>query len=129
MTSNDVVIDLNKRNYNNHTFNVLNEVVMTVPIVFYLQKNSYLTEIFNKKIDDLKSAGLIDYWISKYLDPKYYKLKQKEKGLKKLNITELLGAFKLLGIGAFLASFAFLVELLWSRRKTYLEKFENRYQN
>jgi hypothetical protein len=64
VTSNDEVIHLNKLNQRNFTFNVLNEVIMTVPVVFYVQKDSYLSDIIDEKIFDLKSSGLIDYWIS-----------------------------------------------------------------
>ena len=111
VTSNDEVIFSNKLNHKNFTFNVCNEIILTVPIVFYLQKNSYLTEIFNEKIDALKSAGLIDYWISKYLDPKYYKPKINERDPTKLKFRELLGAFQLLAFGAFCASLSFVFEI------------------
>lgn len=85
-----------------------------MPVVFYIQKNSYLTEVLNEKIDDLKSAGLIDYWISKYLDPKYLKFEKSEQGPTKLNINELLGAFQLFAFGSVVATAAFATEHCFS---------------
>lgn len=113
MTSFDEVVYKNKQNYKNYTFNVCNEVIMTVPIVFFL--NPYLTEIINEKIDALKSAGLIDYFISKYLDPKYLRLKNSKQGPRKLNLKEVLIAFQLLAYGSVLSLVVFGVESMLNR--------------
>ena len=121
VSSNDEVVFQNKQNYKNFTYNICNEVILTVPTVFYLHKDSYLTEVFNEKIDNLKSAGLIDYFISKYLDPKYLRVKRLEQGPRKLNLTELIVAFKLFGYGIASASIAFVAEIGFNhvmRRKT-----------
>ena len=120
VSSNDEIIYLNKMNYKNFTFNVCNEVVVTIPIVFYLQKNSYLTEIFNEKIDAFKSAGLIDYWMSKYLDPKYLRVKIEKKGPTQLKFSELLGAFQLLAFGTFCATLTLILEILIESMKIFL---------
>lgn len=110
VSSVDEILYLNKLHHKNYSFNACDEVIMTVPVVFYLQKNSYLSEIFNEKIDDLRSAGLIDYWISKYLDTKYLRVIKKYSGPTKLNFRELLGAFQLFGFGLIMAIVAFVVE-------------------
>ena len=120
--SSDEVMYNNKKSHRNFTFNVLNEVIMSVPIVFYLQKNSYLTEIFNEKIDALKSAGLIDHWISKYLELKYLTLKREKKAAAKLSLKELFGAFQLLVFGAFCASLTFIVEITFKQIANLLKK-------
>ena len=127
MSSNDRVIYLNKMNYKNFTFNVCNEIVLTIPTVFYLQKNSYLTEIFNEKIDALKSAGLIDYWMSKYLDPEYLSVKVEEKGPTQLKFSELSGAFQLLVFGFFCSSAAFIVEISLKQIIILLKKLMRQY--
>ena len=106
--SSDEVIYINKHNHKEITYNVLNEIVLTVPTVFYLKKNSYLTNAINEKIDDLLSAGLINYWISKYLDEKYLRLKVQEV----LNLDELYGAFQLLLFGLICSFVTFVVEVL-----------------
>jgi hypothetical protein len=117
VTSSDEILHFNKLNHNNFTFNVCNEYIMTVPVVFYLQKNSYLTEIINEKIGDLKSAGLIDHYISKYLDPKYLKVMIVEQGPRQLNFKELLGAFQLLGFGFLCSAVVMGIELGLKRMK------------
>jgi hypothetical protein len=111
VSSYDEVVFQNKLNHKNFTYNVCNEIIMTIPTVFYLRKNSYLTEVINEKIDQLKSAGLIDYFISKYLDPKYLRVKRIEQGPRKLNVRELLVAFKLLSYGIISGAIAFVFEI------------------
>lgn len=112
VTSNDEVIHLNKRNQRNFTFNVLNEIIMTVPVVFYMQKDSYLTDIIDEKIFDLKQSGLIDYWISKYLDNKYLRVRKAEKGPTNLNIREISGAFQLWSFGVLCSCVACVIEFI-----------------
>jgi hypothetical protein len=107
----DEIVYANKENYRNFTYNVCNEVIMTVPVVFYTKKNSYLTEVINEKIDQLKSAGLVDYFVSKYLDPKYLRVKRVEQGPRKLNLNELLIAFELFGVGVMSSLVILSIEL------------------
>lgn len=111
VSSFDEVVFLNKLNFKNFTYNACNEAIMTIPTVFYLRKHSYLTEIVNEKIDDLKSAGLIDYFISKYLDPKYLKVERAAEGPRKLNLRELLVAFQLLVYGLISGLVGFVIEI------------------
>ncbi|XP_070491373.1 uncharacterized protein [Chironomus tepperi] len=110
--SSDEVIYMNKHSINGISYSVLNEIVLTVPTVFYMRKNSYLTNIINEKIDDLLSNGLINYWISKYLDDKYLRLKPLEGGPDVLDIDELYGAFQLLVLGLICSFISFIVEVL-----------------
>lgn len=122
-SSYDDVVYRNKMNYKNFTFNVCNEVIQTIPTVFYLRKNSYLTEIFNEKIDNLKSAGLIEYFVKKYLDPKYLRVKRVEQGPRALNMRELLIAFRLFAYGIISALVVFLIEIavkIKSKSKTQI---------
>lgn len=115
LSSSDEIMFLNKKFHKNFTYNVCNEKVLTSPSVYYLHKHSYLTEMVNEKIDALKTSGLIDYWISKYLDPKYYRVKQIARERAKLNFSTLLGAFQLLVSGTIVAFTTFVLELLFRR--------------
>jgi hypothetical protein len=112
VSSTDEVLYLNKLNHKNFTYKVLKEKIINVPTVFYLKKGSYLTEIINEKINIFKSTGLIDYWIKKYLDPKYFKVKEGEKGPTKLVFKELLGTFQLYSVGIVLSTLAFIYEMI-----------------
>lgn len=111
VSSNDEIIYLNRLNYPNFTYTVCNEAILTVPVVFYLRHNSYVTEIFDKAIDNLKSAGLIDYWISHYIDGKYLRIKSNDRPHSKLSFQELLGTMQLFVIGMSFSVFTFLLEL------------------
>lgn len=110
VSSSDEVTHLNKKFHKNFIFHVCNEVIMTVPVVFYLKKNSYLTEILSELIENFKSSGLINYWISKYLDPKYLRVKKIYSGPTKLNLRELFGAFQLLALGLICSFISFAIE-------------------
>lgn len=127
MSSSDEILHLNKMNYRNYTFNVCNEIILTVPVVFYLKKNSYLKEIIDEKIDDFRSSGLIDHWISKYLDPKYLHVTKPYLGPTKLNFIELLGAFQLLAFGLICSVFAFgfesILHLIYKRVAAFVNSF------
>jgi hypothetical protein len=114
-TSYEEIVFANKVNFKNFTYNVCNEVIMTIPTVFYLRKNSYLTRTIDEKIDDLNSAGLTNFLISKYLDPKYLRVKIFEQGPRKLRLTELGVSFKLLGFGILISIVVFVFEIVMVR--------------
>lgn len=115
VSSNDEIVHLNRINHRNFTYNVCNEVILTVPVVFYTHKNSYLAKIFDEKIDLLKSAGLIDYWISKYVDPKYLRFKTKDPPPSTLSFQELLGAFQFFFVGSLFSIALFLIEVCFDK--------------
>jgi hypothetical protein len=114
-TSYEEIVALNKKFFNNFTMNVCNEVIMTVPTVFYLQKNSYLTRIIDEKISALNSAGVTNFLISKYLDPKYLRVKNFKQGPRKLKLIELGVAFKLLGFGIMSSVVVYGIEVVMFR--------------
>jgi len=112
VTSLDEVLYLNKFYRKRMKFNVLDEVVLSLPCVFYLQKDSYLTEVFNEKIDNMRSAGLVDYWISKYLEMKYLGTRKKKPVPRKLNFQELYGAFQVWMFGVVCSALTFAAEAI-----------------
>lgn len=59
--------------------------------VFFLHKKSMFLEVFDVHIQLLKEAGLIDYWIRKYIDDR--KTKTKHRKPTKLQIENVLAAF------------------------------------
>lgn len=91
----DEYLYINKLNHRNFTFVVCNELIGTVPVVFYMQQKSYLTEAINEKIEHLKTAGLIEYWVSLHLVSDFVR----EQEPRVLTIFKLSGAFQLLAIG------------------------------
>jgi hypothetical protein len=73
VSSLDEVTYLNQLNYKNFTFLISREFLVTSPIVQYLQKNSLLVEGFDETLGYLKAAGLIEKWISKFMDINFIK--------------------------------------------------------
>lgn len=85
------------------------EVFMTIPIVIYIPKNFYLTEALNEKIDNLKAAGLIDYWNTMSFEKG--KMTQRESTQPKvIKVQHLTGCFQVWICGLLLSSFVFWIE-------------------
>lgn len=105
----DEIVHLNQVNLKNFSFNVCKEHILMAHVVMFLQKNSYLKEAFDQKIKLLKSNGLINFWISGYMDYQYLHIRQPKTGPKKLTLIELLGAFQLwmFGMGSSVLFFIF----------------------
>lgn len=108
----DEVVYLNQKNFKNFSFRISNEYLKTSPVAFYFPKNSFLVEAFNEKISFLKSAGLIDFWISKHMDLKYVKVKEADVGARSLKFMQLKGIFWIWFFGCMLSSLIFIAEFL-----------------
>jgi hypothetical protein len=87
---------------------------MKINIVLFLQKDSYITRIFNENIVKLIAGGLMQHWIEMHHFNKYIKSEQKkkQKTQKKLNLHQLSGAFYLLFFGGVFSSFVFVCEIV-----------------
>lgn len=100
----------NQQNYKKFTFHILQEILFSVPIAMYFPKNFYLVQEINKKVGIIQSTGLIDYWISFYLNSAFMKF-QTSKSPKKLNLSHLSGGFLLWAGGCLLGMLFFISEL------------------
>lgn len=109
------IVYMNKLNFKSFAFKTLRESLNNNFAVFYFQKNFYLLNAINEKIGILKAAGLVDYWISKDIDPSFLHIKQENLGPQKLNIEHLLGCFELLFLGITLGLIAFSLEIIYKR--------------
>lgn len=123
MITSDELLYLNKINAKQFTYRVCKERLFTVNNGLLFQKNSYLIEAFNRVMSHLQSNGLIDYWISKYIDTSYYDVKEPGKQAQRLTIHQLYGTFQMLCFGLFASTICFIAEVLYMkyrRRKTQL---------
>lgn len=77
----------------------------------YFSKNFYLREAINYKLNELQTAGILEFWIKNYADMRFYKMKGEQIGPKKMEIEQLFGAFNLLFIGLGVGIIVFIVEL------------------
>lgn len=112
ITTYDEIVYQNQINLNNYSLHVCKEQVMMVHVTMFFQKNSYLKEAIDQKIQALKPNGLINYWISQYMDYKYLQMEQKENGPEKLNLQQLMGAFKVLAFGISVSFLFLFVEFI-----------------
>lgn len=108
----DEIVYQNQFNLKNYSHNVCKEQIMMIHVTMFFQKNSYLKEAFDRKIKALKPNGLINHWISQYMDYKYLQVKQVESGPEKLNLQQLLGAFKVWAFGLSVSLLFLFVELI-----------------
>lgn len=108
----DEVLYLNSLNYKNFTYKVCKEQLFTLQAVLLFQKNFYLVNAIDKTISELKAAGLVHLWISKYIDPKFLSILKPYLGPKKLSINHLLGGFEVWLCGLIAATVLFVYEIL-----------------
>lgn len=118
----DEIVHLNQVNLKNFTYNVCKEHILMAQVVMFLQKNSYLKEAFDEKIKLLKSNGLINFWISEYMNYHYLRISQPQKGPKKLTVIELLGGFQLWMFGLCSSILFFIFEHIIHAIKSKLSR-------
>lgn len=105
------VIQKNKQNHKNFTYKVCKEPMKTEIIVFFFPKNFYLISEINKKLAIFKSSGLMQFWISQFLDYRFYDYKNPKKGPQQLRINHLLGTFAVFLSGCIVAVAVFFTEI------------------
>lgn len=108
----DEVLYLNSLNYKTFTYKVCKEHLLSLQAVLLFQKNFYLLNAIDKSISELKAAGLVHFWISKYMNPKFSRILQPDPGPKKLSVNHLLGGFEVWLCGLIAASVLFSYELI-----------------
>lgn len=92
------------------TFRICPEVLYTNSFVFHFPKNFYLVEEFNKLIDKLESAGILEYIITKYVD--FNLMKPRGRNTPSvINYNQIEGFFMLFYCGCVLALVSFICEL------------------
>jgi hypothetical protein len=108
--------------YNNGTHLILcKEMFLMLPVVFYLQKRSYLLNVINEKIEIIKAAGLSDYWHKIIIDERYLKIEE-SKEPKAIKMRYLVGTFNIWMMGSGVS----IIVFLWEITKYYFLKMRNR---
>jgi hypothetical protein len=121
----DIFLHLNKINHKNFTYNILDEKIGSVPVVFYLRKNSFFTEVVNEKLRVFASSGLTGKWIDDALQPQFSRRQKKVQKQQVLTVKKLSGAFKLTIFGWMISIVGFLCEVLWFLVINLLSVFRN----
>lgn len=96
-------------NENNSKFKICKQVFMTIPMVMYSLQNFYLLDAMNDKIEVLKSAGLVDFWLSRDI---YKNISRAREVIypKVLSFLHLRGIFDILLIGFAISLIVFMFE-------------------
>jgi hypothetical protein len=113
------------KTYEMFVLKVCKEQLMTVNVVMFFPKNSYLKETFNRKLNELLTAGIIQYWVRKFADPRFLAIKVGSDEPKVLTIDKLSGVLKVLLIGLAISLIAFFIELFNAKVKPRLKFIRN----
>jgi len=108
----DEVLHLNAKNHRSFTLLTSNEVLKNSLVVFYFPKKSFLVEAFNHKMSQLKSAGLIDLWIAKYMEMKYLNIRHPSNGPQVIRLPQLSATFIIWLCGCLLSCLIFAAEVM-----------------
>lgn len=113
LLSNDVTINFfNFKNKSWRRIGYTHDVVRPVTPVFYFNKNSILTEIFNQKIQACSESGLIQHWISQYRQ-RIKVIKHREP--KTLEISNILAILEISALIYFIAFIVFTSEIFTNK--------------
>lgn len=80
-------------------------------IVMYFPKNFYLKEAINQKLQQLATAGLLEFYIQNFADDRFLTVKKPSSGPKKLQLAHLFGIFNIMLIGFAISLLIFLFEI------------------
>lgn len=110
---------LNHMNKSSRQIEFTRDALRTIDPVFYFQKHSILTRMFNEKIQICQESGLTKRWISQYT----HKLKKVEhKEPKKLGMPSVIAILKISAAMYLLAFIVFLLEMFKNSHKR-IEQF------
>jgi hypothetical protein len=113
----DELLYLNKVNVQNFSYRVCKEKLYTFHNALLFQNDSFLIEAFDRMIIQLQSNGLINYWITKYIDTSYFDIKKSASPPEKLTLSQLLGSFQMWLCGVALAAATFAIEVIYNGMK------------
>lgn len=107
---NDVIF-FNKMTKMRFTQKTCREHIWDAKYVIYFPKNFYLIDAVDKKISGYLSSGIINHFISRYVDLRYWKVKPEQRGPQKLRLAHLEGAFILWFAMVVVSCVSFSIEL------------------
>lgn len=100
---------------NGFIIHIVPERISSISLTIYFRKNSYLIEPVNEELFRYISNGFILHWMDEiYLDAKLVK-KMTATNERVLKWNDVEGIFEIFGISLLIATFAFIVELLYDK--------------
>lgn len=95
---------------------------MTISMVAYLPKNSYLTEVVNEKIGIFHNAGLIDIW-DRHSQNIVYNIANEEDILKAITASDLKAIFMIYLMASAVSILTFSWEIIHKYLKRKIERW------
>jgi hypothetical protein len=114
MVSTATVLIRQSQDHKIFPYKICKEHLLTVNIVFYYTKQFYMRKEFDRRIGSLVSSGLIEHWISKYDNTRFWNYPTKI-GPRVLRIDHLIGSFYILAFGYLCATIVLLIEIFIDR--------------
>lgn len=100
---------LNQLKNTDSRYKICKQVLLTIPVVIYTKKDFFLKEALDDKIEKMKSAGLVEFWLFSDVDKDFLNFKGKTPPVI-LTISRLMGCFQILLIGLSIGCIMFLFE-------------------
>lgn len=96
---------------------------MTISMVAYLQKNSYLTEVVNEKIGIFHNAGLIDIWDRRTKNITQSSAIEESGALENITVSDLKAVFLIYLMLAGLSILTLIFEIIHKSLKGKINQF------
>ena len=112
-TSMTSVISANIKHKKDFFHSTLKQPIVTPSVVIYYQKNFYFISQIDRKLSDLLSAGIIKHILDKYIDLRYWNIKQTKRNNQKLSLKHLEGVFVMWLIFISISFAIFIAEVAW----------------
>lgn len=110
----------NQQNQNNFTYKILKEYWFINNMVFYMRKNFYLLNEFDRISGRLSASGLIDHWVSNHVHVNFKPIHKTEPS--GIQFEQLQGIFEVWMGGLIMSLFSFVVELVIAKLKNCILK-------
>lgn len=114
------IVYRNQQTYKSFVLKVCKEELLTVNIVMYFPKQFYLKNAIDQKLNELATAGLLEFWIQNYADMRFFNIKSEQSGPKNLQMQHLFGIFNIWLIGCAISCIVFILELIFVKCKSRL---------
>lgn len=109
--TNEIVVQYFKLVTKAHQMDFTRDVLRQQTSVFYFQKNSILTDMFNRKIGICQETGLMQYWLARFSRIKEGK-RSKYRPPSKLSLTNIMAVLKISAILYIVSVIVFVLEII-----------------
>lgn len=106
----------NQKNSQDLQYNICDETLLIIPTVMYVRKHFYLLESLNGKVEQMKAAGLTNFWHFQELNRQSLIGKASNYPVV-LTLNRLMGCFEVYLFGCFISFTVFIFEVILIKLK------------